>query len=66
MVFQSYAIWPHMNVFDNVAFPLKVGKNVRKKEVAARVEKSLALVHLEELKDRPATNLSGGNSKGLP
>ena len=65
MVFQSYAIWPHMNVFDNVAFPLKVGRNVARKEMADRVEKVLAFVHLGELRDRPATNLSGGQQQRL-
>ncbi len=65
MVFQSYAIWPHMNVFDNVAFPLKIGGNVRKRGLANRVEKALALVHLEDLKERPATNLSGGQQQRL-
>lgn len=65
MVFQSYAIWPHMNVFDNVAFPLKVGRNLPNKQVFERVDKSLSLVHLNELKDRPATNLSGGQQQRL-
>lgn len=64
MVFQSYAIWPHMNVFENVAFPLKIGRLPRK-ATNERVEKALALVHLEELKDRPATNLSGGQQQRL-
>jgi iron(III) transport system ATP-binding protein len=65
MVFQSYAIWPHMNVFDNAAFPLKVGGKVPKKEMIKRVEKALALVHLDELKERPATDLSGGQQQRL-
>jgi len=65
MVFQSYAIWPHMNVFDNVAFPLRVCRNVPKKETAEQVENALELVHLEDLKDRPATNLSGGQQQRL-
>lgn len=65
MVFQSYAIWPHMNVFDNVAFPLRVGRHVPRKEVVERVEKALDLVHMGELKDRPATNLSGGQQQRL-
>ena len=65
MVFQSYAIWPHMNVFDNVAFPLTVGRSRPKKECAGQVEKALALVHLDELKDRPATDLSGGQQQRL-
>ena len=65
MVFQSYAIWPHMNVFDNVAFPLKIGHRLPKREITKQVEKALALVHLDELKDRPATNLSGGQQQRL-
>jgi iron(III) transport system ATP-binding protein len=65
MVFQSYAIWPHMNVFDNVAFPLRIGRKLSRKEVAGQVEKALTLVHLEEYKERPATNLSGGQQQRL-
>jgi iron(III) transport system ATP-binding protein len=65
MVFQSYAIWPHMNVFKNVAFPLRVGRNLPAKEVAKQVEEALTLVHLEELLDRQATNLSGGQQQRL-
>ncbi len=65
MVFQSYAIWPHMNVFANVAFPLKIGRRLSKKAAAERVEKVLSLVHLEGLKERPATNLSGGQQQRL-
>ncbi|MBI4488213.1 MAG: ABC transporter ATP-binding protein [Deltaproteobacteria bacterium] len=65
MVFQSYAIWPHMNVFDNVAFPLKIGRRVSKKEMVERAERALSLVHLDGLKERPATNLSGGQQQRL-
>ena len=65
MVFQSYAIWPHMNVFDNVAFPLRIGQNIPRRDVSEKVRKALALVHLEELGDRPATNLSGGQQQRL-
>jgi iron(III) transport system ATP-binding protein len=66
MVFQSYAIWPHMNVFDNVAFPLRVGKvRPRAAEVKRRVAESLALVGLEGLEDRPAPQLSGGQQQRL-
>jgi len=62
MVFQSYAIWPHMNVFDNVAYPLRYGggKRVKKDEITERVLESLLLVHLEGMEDRPAPLLSGG------
>jgi iron(III) transport system ATP-binding protein len=66
MVFQSYAIWPHMNVFENVAFPLRVGKiRPRAPEVKRLVEEALALVGLEGLEDRPAPQLSGGQQQRL-
>src|SRR5215212_5249383 len=45
IVFQSYAVWPHMTVFDNLAFPLKVRK-VRRREIAARVREVLELVEM--------------------
>ncbi|HEV8019954.1 MAG TPA: ABC transporter ATP-binding protein [Candidatus Lustribacter sp.] len=66
MVFQSYAIWPHMTVFQNVAFPLKV-TGIRKgsKEMNDRVEEALALVQLEGLAGRFATQLSGGQQQRL-
>lgn len=64
MVFQSYAIWPHMNVFQNVAFPLTQGqKRVAKSEVADRVRTALKRVQLDGLEDRPATDLSGGQQQ---
>ena len=63
MVFQSYAIWPHMNVFQNVAFPLEVRK-LAKKEIRERVMRVLTAVQLEHLVDREATKLSGANSSG--
>lgn len=64
MVFQSYAIWPHMTVFDNVAFPLTWGrKKLRKHEAAKKVEEALAMVRLDALKNRPATDLSGGQQQ---
>ena len=65
MVFQSYAIWPHMNVFDHVAFPLKFSPQCSKKEVIGKVEQTLALVHLDKLIHRPATDLSGGQQQRL-
>ena len=65
MVFQSYAIWPHMSVFENVAFPLKIGQKRKRGEIVHQVEKALALVHLEGLNNRPATNLSGGQQQRL-
>lgn len=59
MVFQSYAIWPHLSVFDNVAFPLRV-KNLQRSEIAARVGDILTQVGLAEFADRGASYLSGG------
>ena len=64
MVFQSYAIWPHMNVFNNVAFPLTQGqKRFSKAEVAEKVNKALERVQLGGLGERPATDLSGGQQQ---
>src|SRR5262245_1309439 len=68
MVFQSYAIWPHMNVFENVAFPLKVlarGKRPGRSELRTRVERVLAVVKLDQLASRDATALSGGQQQRL-
>jgi iron(III) transport system ATP-binding protein len=64
MVFQSYAIWPHMNVFQNVAFPLEVRK-LAKKEMRDRVMRVLTAVQLDHLVDREATKLSGGQQQRL-
>ena len=62
MVFQSYAIWPHMTVAENVAYPLKVGR-VDKTSRRERVERALDLVGLKDFADRPAPNLSGGQQQ---
>ena len=62
MVFQSYAVWPHMNVFDNVAYPLKIQK-VPKDEIKTRVEKVLETVHLKQYADRMPAQLSGGQQQ---
>jgi iron(III) transport system ATP-binding protein len=62
MVFQSYAIWPHMTVFQNVAYPLE-GSGVSKSEIRDRVVRVLGLVGLEGLIDRPAPFLSGGQQQ---
>src|SRR6184192_3167568 len=64
MVFQSYAIWPHMNVFQNVAFPLEV-RRLARKEIRERVMRVLAAVQLDHLVDREATKLSGGQQQRL-
>ena len=65
MVFQSYAIWPHMNVFDNVAFGLvhRKKKKHSKEEIRHLVGRALALVHLDGLEERSATLLSGGQQQ---
>jgi iron(III) transport system ATP-binding protein len=66
MVFQSYAIWPHMSVFENVAFPLRVAEHPPSKaETTRMVEESLALVGLDGLEQRPAPQLSGGQQQRL-
>ncbi len=62
MVFQSYAVWPHMTVFGNVAFPLEMQK-LRAAAVRERVDWALELVGLRHLEDRPATQLSGGQQQ---
>src|SRR4051812_26901922 len=62
MVFQSYAIWPHMTVFDNVAYPLSV-RHVAKAEIEARVTRALQLVEMEAYAGRPAPALSGGQQQ---
>jgi ABC-type Fe3+/spermidine/putrescine transport system ATPase subunit len=62
MVFQSYAIWPHMSVFDNVAFPLRV-RGLARSAARPAVEKALALVDLAGFGERPATRLSGGQQQ---
>jgi len=66
MVFQSYAIWPHMNVFDNVAFPLIHGRRgFPKSKINEKVVNALALVKLDGLESRPAPHLSGGQQQRL-
>ncbi|MCP3379894.1 MULTISPECIES: ABC transporter ATP-binding protein [unclassified Bradyrhizobium] len=62
MVFQHYALIPHMTVFDNVAFPLKV-RGVAKNEIADRVRAVLATVRLDQLTDRKPSQLSGGQQQ---
>jgi ABC-type Fe3+/spermidine/putrescine transport system ATPase subunit len=64
MVFQSYAVWPHLSVAQNIALPLAEGaQRIAKSEVARRVNEALRLVQLEEQADRPATLLSGGQQQ---
>jgi iron(III) transport system ATP-binding protein len=66
MVFQSYAIWPHMTVFENASYPLRVGR--RKfggADIRKRTANVLERVGLAEYIDRPATHLSGGQQQRL-
>ncbi|GAB6112630.1 ABC transporter ATP-binding protein [Desulfomicrobium salsuginis] len=62
MVFQTYAIWPHMNVFDNVAYPLQT-RGTPRDVIRQKVEKTLKFVQLEGFEKRPATKLSGGQQQ---
>ena len=62
MVFQSYAIWPHMNVFNNVAYPLQV-RRLPKKDVRERTMEALNTVQLTELAERYPSQLSGGQQQ---
>lgn len=66
MVFQSYAIWPHMSVFENVAFPLLHGNvTTPKQDVRPKVMKALSLVKLSDYADRPSPHLSGGQQQRI-
>jgi len=68
MVFQSYAIWPHMTVFENVAFPLRVQSRAQrpgKREITERVDRVLETMELLPYADRHATKLSGGQQQRL-
>ncbi|WP_313893557.1 ABC transporter ATP-binding protein [Psychrobacillus sp.] len=64
MVFQSYAIFPHMSVFDNVAYGLKARK-VKKDEIQRRVMEALEMVELSHLKDRQPAQMSGGQQQRI-
>ena len=59
MVFQSYALYPHMNLYDNMAFGLKLAK-VPKDEIDAAVKNAAKILHIEHLLDRKPKDLSGG------
>ena len=66
MVFQSYAIWPHMNVFENAAFPLRVRRTrPSARDLRDKVMKVLGAVALDHLAEREATKLSGGQQQRL-
>ena len=62
MVFQSYAVWPHMNVLDNIAYPLRV-RRVGKRERRMKALEVLKLVGLDGLEDRKPAQLSGGQQQ---
>lgn len=64
MVFQSYALWPHMTIRQNIAFPLRRGvRRPDQAEAAARVEEALEMFRLTEQADRKVTQLSGGQQQ---
>ena len=66
MVFQSYAIWPHMSVYQNAAFPLQVRRHKPdRKKIADRVMRVLHAVALDDVAERSATQLSGGQQQRL-
>ena len=62
MVFQNYAIFPHLNVFDNIAFPLRARK-IPEEQIRTRVKEALELVRLERFADRFSRQLSGGQQQ---
>ncbi|MEA1963940.1 MAG: ABC transporter ATP-binding protein [Candidatus Aerophobetes bacterium] len=64
MVFQDYAIYPHMTVFGNIAFPLEIRK-VNKHEIEARVKKTAQLLKIDNLLNRKPTSLSGGQRQRI-
>ena len=66
MVFQDYAVWPHMTVFENVAFPLRIAKKrLSSSAIKEAVHEALELVNMTEYLDRRATQLSGGQQQRL-
>ena len=64
MMFQSYAVWPHMTVFGNVAYPLKI-RGLSKSEIQDRVTRMLRVVGIEALRDEYPTNVSGGQQQRI-
>jgi len=62
MVFQSYAVWPHMTVYDNIAFPMKI-KKIDEKEIDRRVKWAAELLQIKELLNRYPHQLSGGQKQ---
>ena len=64
MVFQSYALWPHLNVFNNVAYGLKA-RRIPKNEIPGKVQSALALVNMEKYSNRYPSELSGGQQQRI-
>jgi ABC-type Fe3+/spermidine/putrescine transport system ATPase subunit len=62
MVFQSYAIWPHMTVFENVAYGLRV-RGEGRKEIVQKVDAALDMVQMRDFRERRASHLSGGQQQ---
>jgi iron(III) transport system ATP-binding protein len=62
MVFQSYAVWPHLSVFENVAYPLRM-RRASRHEIRKRVDQALNIVDLYTLRDRLPAQLSGGQQQ---
>jgi iron(III) transport system ATP-binding protein len=62
MVFQNYAVWPHMTVFNNIAYPLRV-KGTPKKAMQDRVDRVLAMLGMSQLAERKPSQLSGGQQQ---
>lgn len=62
LVFQNYALFPHMNVYDNIAYGLKIQK-LKKSEIDARVKKILHLMKMEDFADRVPSQMSGGQQQ---
>ena len=62
MVFQSYAVWPHMTVAENVAYPLKI-KHADKQVIKEKVDRVLSVVHLAQYAERIPSQLSGGQQQ---
>jgi multiple sugar transport system ATP-binding protein len=60
MVFQNYALYPHLTVFENIAFPLRLQKGLKEEDIQSRVRDAAAMLELNEHLDRKPANLSGG------
>src|SRR4029450_13796961 len=60
MVFQNYALYPHLSVFENIAFPLRLSKKFSEDEIRSKVQEAAKTLELTEHLDRKPSNLSGG------